>query len=71
MECDTCAFYEYDEDYEEYFCSAEMDEDDLARLMRGSRECPFYRCGDEYAVIRRQFHRLTGNERLNDEEDPQ
>ena len=45
-----------DEDYEEYICSADMDEDDYARLMQdGSRKCPFWRNGDEYAVVRHQI----------------
>ncbi len=56
MNCETCAYFVYDEEYEEYICSAYMDEDDYARLMReGSRECPFWRNGDEYAVVRNQI----------------
>ena len=27
-ECDTCANYTYDEEYEEYVCDVNMDEDD-------------------------------------------
>ena len=29
--CDFCAYNEYDEDDEEYYCSVNMDEDDLSR----------------------------------------
>lgn len=54
-QCDTCAFNEYDDEYEEYFCSVNMDEDDMARMMgSGQNECPFYRNGDEYAVVKHQ-----------------
>lgn len=54
--CDTCAFHEYDEDDEAFYCSVNMDEDDLARLMQNRRqECPFYRPGDEYLVVRHQM----------------
>ncbi len=54
--CDTCAFNEYDEDDEAYYCSMDMDEDDIARIMQNHRqECPFYRPGDEYLVVRRQM----------------
>jgi len=56
LDCETCAFWEYDEDCETYSCSVDMDEDDCARLMLGERKvCPFYRNGDEYAVVRHQI----------------
>lgn len=55
-QCDTCAFYEYDEEYETYFCSTYMDEDDYSRLMNDHGEtCRYYRNGDEYAVVRHQI----------------
>ena len=56
-ECDTCNNLVWDEDWEDYYCCADMDEDDYARLMqremRGTR-CPFWVSGDEYAVVRHQ-----------------
>ena len=56
MNCEDCLYYAYDEDYEDYFCSADMDEDDYARLMQGHyKQCPFWRNGDEYAVVRHQM----------------
>lgn len=56
MDSETCAYYAYDEDYEEYICSADMDEDDYARLMQdGSRKCPFWRNGDEYSIVKHQM----------------
>ena len=54
--CEECAYFVYDDDEEEYFCEVDMDEDDVARLMQSGREsCPFYRNGDEYAVVRHQM----------------
>lgn len=54
--CSTCAYLEYDEDYEDYLCSIDMDEDDWARLLENSRStCPYYLCGDEYAVVKHQM----------------
>ena len=54
--CDSCAFYEYDEDDEAYYCSVNMDEDDMYRMqMQQYRNCPYYRSGDEYAVVRHQI----------------
>ena len=54
--CDTCVYYVYDEDEEDYFCEAYMDEDEVARLANDHRAvCPFYRLDDEYAVVRHQM----------------
>lgn len=56
MNCDDCAYYEYDEEEEAYFCSVDMDEDDYARVLGSHyRNCPFYRNGDEYRVVRHQM----------------
>ena len=54
--CSQCAFLVYDEDYEEYVCDARMDEDDYSRLSQsGYKQCPYYRNGDEYLVVRSQM----------------
>ena len=54
--CETCAYYFFDEDYEEYVCDAAMDEDDFVRLTEsGFKGCPYYRDNDEYKVVRRQL----------------
>ena len=46
----------YDEDYESYVCDKNMDEDEYIRLMTDRYfQCPFYRNGDEYAVVRKQM----------------
>lgn len=55
-QCETCAYFAYDEEYEEYYCGADMDEDDVYRMQAGHyRACPFYRDGDEYKVVRHQM----------------
>ena len=40
-ECDTCWYYDYDEEYDEYFCMMDLDEDEVYRFFvaPGSR-CP-------------------------------
>ena len=54
--CENCAYYSYDEDYECYVCDMDMDEDDWVRLVSDSHsQCPYYRNGDEYAVVRKQL----------------
>ena len=54
--CETCAYFMYDEDYDEYVCDRNMDEDEYARLLTDRHYvCPYYRNGDEYAVVRKQI----------------
>ena len=54
--CDSCVYYVYDEDWEEYCCTVNVDEDDLARMALSSRyECRYYRLYDEYRTVRRQM----------------
>ena len=48
--------YGGNEDGDEYICSADMDEDDYYHIMlKESKICPYYRSGDEYAVVRHQM----------------
>ena len=55
-DCDPCAFYTYDQDYEDYVCDVDMDEDEYARFLSDRHyHCPYYRNGDEYAVVRHQM----------------
>ena len=45
----------YDEEYEEYGCVVNMDEDDLARLLQfKNSSCPYFSYGDEYRIARKQ-----------------
>ena len=46
-ECDTCWYYDYDEEYEEYYCMMDLQ-------TSRSQHCPFYRQGDDYTLARRQ-----------------
>ena len=54
--CDACVNYEYDEDYECYCCMVNLDEDEYYRFISTEyKECPYYRSGDEYKVVRHQM----------------
>lgn len=54
--CDSCMYLMYDEEYEEYFCDINIDEDEYARMLYDSHyTCPYYRNGDEYRVVRKQM----------------
>ena len=55
MDCEHCVYFTYNEDIEDYECLVNLDEDDLFRFYSGgSRECPYFRLDDEYAVVRKQ-----------------
>ncbi len=59
-DCDTCNNLEWDEDEQEYYCSADVDEDDYGRMLQEQagghphQRCPYWVNGDEYAVVRHQ-----------------
>ena len=41
--CEYCANYVYDEDYECYTCEVNLDEDEMARFITGSfHQCPYF-----------------------------
>ena len=51
--CDYCANYVYDEESESYYCDVNLDEDEYYRFISTEyKECPYYRNGDEYRVVR-------------------
>jgi len=53
--CETCAFYEYDEYFECYVCSVNLDEDDMQKFLTGNTsDCAYWQNGDEYAIVRKQ-----------------
>ena len=54
--CESCMYYEYDEDYECYTCEVNLDEDEMAHFITGNfRQCPYFKMGDEYRVVRKQM----------------
>ncbi|MCR5154338.1 MAG: DUF6472 family protein [Lachnospiraceae bacterium] len=55
-QCDDCQFLAYDEEYDEYYCSVDMDEDEYAKFMESEAkpECPYYKNGNEYLITRKQ-----------------
>ena len=57
-DCEQCTYYYYDEEYEDYLCSADIDEDDYARMMQEApyhrTRCPYWVNADEYAVVKHQ-----------------
>jgi hypothetical protein len=53
--CEECVHYDYDDEVDAYFCSMDLDEDEMERFLRSANNaCPFYRRGDDYRTARRQ-----------------
>ena len=53
--CEFCAYYNYNEAYDDYECAVNLDEDDLARFMSGSdSSCPYFRFSDDYKIVEKQ-----------------
>ena len=53
--CDNCAFYDYNEDYECYECTVNLDEDEVSNFYAsGHNSCPYYSFYDEYKIVRKQ-----------------
>jgi hypothetical protein len=54
--CDYCIHYSYNEEYECYECDMNLDEDEMIRFLSYSRsECPHFRYGDDYKIVRKQM----------------
>lgn len=54
--CDSCEFYDFDEEWEEYVCSMSLDEDEMIDFLGGNtRGCPYYRYYDEYKSVHKQI----------------
>lgn len=35
--CETCVFYLYDEEYDDYVCDMDLDEDEMVRFLASTR----------------------------------
>lgn len=54
--CEYCNNYVYDEEYEEYICDVNMDEDDYARFVSDRHtSCPYYQSNNEYEIVKKQL----------------
>ena len=56
VSCEQCGNFEYDEEFEEYYCRMNLDEDEYGRLAQDSKyRCPYFVFADEYKVVRKQI----------------
>lgn len=53
--CESCVFYSLDEEYDDYVCEMDLDEDEMARFLAAQADsCPYWRPGDDYITSRKQ-----------------
>ncbi len=52
-QCESCWYFDYDEEYDEYCCIMDLDEDEMYHVLTNAK-CPYYRQGDDYTLARRQ-----------------
>lgn len=54
--CETCEFYDYDEDTGDYRCSVSLDEDEMNDFLgQNTKGCHYYRFYDEYKSVHKQI----------------
>lgn len=54
--CEMCMNYVYDEEFEYYVCDMDLDQDEMGRFLTDIfYECPYFRMGDEYKIVRKQM----------------
>ena len=54
--CESCVFYDYDDEYDCYVCTMNLDQDEMGYFLSGqARSCPYYRFYDEYKSVHKQI----------------
>ena len=54
--CESCVFYDYDEELDAYVCDLRLDEDEMVDFLgRNTKSCPYYRFYDEYKSVHKQI----------------
>ncbi len=54
--CETCEFFDWDDDYQDNVCTISLDEDELYRMKTNAAEvCPYYRYYNEYKSVQKQI----------------
>ena len=53
-QCEMCAHFIYDDEYEENICNMDRDEDELISFYQSRTSCPYFKFYDEYKMVRKQ-----------------
>ena len=53
--CESCVFFEYDEEFDDDICTLNLDEDEyISFVSNPNYRCGYFRLDDEYSVVRKQ-----------------
>lgn len=53
--CDTCEYFDFDEELQEDACTVDIDQDDMFRLSENQfAACPYYKYYNEYKSVQKQ-----------------
>lgn len=53
--CEECAYYDYDETEDYYYCTLDLDQDEMERFLCGyTADCPYYKFCPDYYLTRKQ-----------------
>ena len=53
--CENCIFYVYDDIEDYYYCSVNLDEDEMYSFITNTiKNCPYFRDNDDYKIVRKQ-----------------
>lgn len=54
--CECCINYDYDDEYECYYCLIKLDEDEMSMFLRNSFDnCPYFSFNNEYSIVNKQI----------------
>ena len=54
--CEECVNYDYDDETESYYCTMDLDEDEMERFLAYKEtECPYFQYGDDYSIVKHQM----------------
>ena len=55
-DCNSCLYYDYDEESDSYECMLSLDEDEYVRFSQSKgKQCPYYKFYDEYKSVHKQI----------------
>ena len=54
--CEECVHYDYDDEIDAYYCTMDLDEDEMERFLAYKEtECPYFQYGDDYSIVKHQM----------------
>ena len=53
--CESCVYYDYDDEMDDYVCTVTLDEDEAVDFLSGrNNSCPYYKYYNEYKSVQKQ-----------------